>query len=391
MRQKITRKLLASLRPKNRRYYVLEPAGSGTVGGFGVRVGPRHVIYGVRAGAGGRWFPIGRADLIPLEEARQQARELLLELAKPGAAADLAGRNATFRELWDRFRSHRGERWSVQTRSIYAGLWRNHIFPAFGDRRINSLRPAEIEDFLQGLTTFTRNRVRQQLAAAYRYAEQIRWIDRSPVTALADPRELPRRRRAETAELRAVATALSTMEREGDLSPEAAILFWIVLRTGCRPGEVLGARREQADLDSDRPQIRWAEGFKRKGEQRVIFLPRDLARRLKAVGRPENPWLVPGQASGRPYKAYRAAWRRVIERASVADLQLRDLRRSWRSEAETLMIPLAHVQAHLGHRPGSRVTDGTYQSTREEEAAAAAALVDEHILGLLGKPATPGS
>lgn len=379
---KITRTLLASLEPastKTRRYYMLEDGTSlGSVRGFGVRVGRRSTTYGVRYW--GQWHPIARTDLMPVEEARKLGRRKLLELTAPGAVR----KRVTLEELYERFWRVHSREWAEGTRKVNRSAWVNHILPRWRRRRLDQLTPAEIEDMRDEIAKSSARKAIQQLGAAYEYAISLGWIDQSPVR-IKSPSVPPRDRRASPEELRAVFQALQEAEAEGKDSRPLAV-FWTVLFTGCRPGEVVNARLDQAVLHGESPCILWRTGTaKDRQRERYIWLPQEIAQRLARLPRPDDSsWLIPGDVPDQPYKGYKYQWRQICKRGGLEDLQLRDLRASVRSELEAAGAPLGHVQALLGHRPGSKTTDAVYLRPNVQEARAAGELLERHLRQLVG-------
>lgn len=379
---KITRSLPTSLElasNEKRRYYMLEDGtSSGSVRGFGVRVGRRSVTYGVRYKR--QWYPIARIDLMALEEARNLGRRKLLEVTAPGAVR----KRVTLEELYERFWRTHSREWAEGTGKVHRSVWVNHILPRWNRRVLDQLTPAEIEDMRDEIAKSAARKAIQQLGAAYEYAISLGWIDQSPVR-VKSPSVPPRTRRASPEELKAIFKALGELEAEGK-DPRPLAVFWAVLFTGCRPGEVVNARLEQAVLDGESPCIVWQAGTaKDRQRERHIWLPHQVAQRFALLPRPNGSvWLVPGDLPGQPYKSHKYQWQQLCKRAGLKNLQLRDLRASVRSELEAAGASLGHVQALLGHRPGSKTTDAVYLRPNVQEARAAGELLEQHLRRLVG-------
>ena len=141
------------------------------------------------------------------------------------------------------------------------------------------------------------------------------------------------------------------------------VLILLLLDAGLRLGEALGLRwgaivwgdddqdtRRALVIDESRPKG-FAPGPTKSGRARKVALSRRLRSALLAEYRrqfepsPERHVLDkvgPDQFRARP-------WRRILKRADIGHVKLKDLRDTFASQLLTCGVPLGYVSAALGH------------------------------------------
>lgn len=394
--QLLTRSLLAKLEPPKgsgpgASYYFLEGGGRGAVGGFGVRVQRRSASYVVRFR--GRPHFLGRIDRLRLEDARELGRAKLLELAREREQPSLAGRRKTVAELAE---LHLEELSSGSDRPAtvagYRLLWRVYLLPRVGRLRLGEVTPEVVLRLKRDLraTPVSANRAIQQLSAALSLAVRLKWISDNPADRRVVERypERPRTRALSSEEYQRLGAALREAEAQALLPPRTAAAVRLLLLTGARPSEILGAELAWLRLDghprielphakSDRPS--------RRRQGRSIWLSPAALAVVKAVPRPPAcPWLIPGDNPERPLGSIRKAWDRICKMADVSGASPMAARHGYRSAAPRAGVLKEHAAALLGHRPGSQVTDEVYLAFEQGDESAAAAVLGEHLARLMG-------
>jgi integrase len=134
-------------------------------------------------------------------------------------------------------------------------------------------------------------------------------------------------------------------ERPNQRSADAIRLM---LMTGCRRSEALGATRDQFDL----PRSSWVKPSshtKQRRRHHVELSPIavELLTNMQAQRDPSSPYLFPGP-DGKPQEAVKKFWHNVCEAAGFEDLHVHDIRQNAEfgvSSGESLPL----IGAMLGH------------------------------------------
>jgi integrase len=137
-------------------------------------------------------------------------------------------------------------------------------------------------------------------------------------------------------------------------NPHLYALIVAALTTGCRKGELLTMQWSQA-CETPKPAIRLSAAHTKTAKPRTV----PLTPRLKAVltmrktapdGKEHAPdAYVFGNEVGEPVKCIKTAWSLACQRAKITDLHFHDLRRECGSRWHEAGVPLAQIQAWLGH------------------------------------------
>ena len=143
----------------------------------------------------------------------------------------------TMTDLWEHIaKTYRGK---PSTFASYEHRWRNHVQPALGRRRLDSLRRSDIEGFyadVEASTSLdTRRKVQQVVHKMLAVAVRSEWLARNP----ADGIEMPQ------AEVQREVRVLTDdeVERLADEVPARyRALVYMLADTGARPGEITALR-----------------------------------------------------------------------------------------------------------------------------------------------------
>jgi integrase len=129
---------------------------------------------------------------------------------------------------------------------------------------------------------------------------------------------------------------------------DAADVFRLLLLTGARSGEALGATWDQFDLDEG-TWIKPATATKQKERHEVpLNAPARqlLARRLSK--RDTSPWVFPGRRGQHRIKLD-DSWQLICRAAGITGLRIHDLRHSYASTLAGAGFSLPTIGALLGH------------------------------------------
>ena len=125
----------------------------------------------------------------------------------------------------------------------------------------------------------------------------------------------------------------------------AAAAIRLLLLTGCRKGEILSLRWDEADLDAG--ELRLPDS--KTGPKTVVLSPEAVSV-LSRIPRTEgNPHVIAGKVPGMPLRDLTRPWGVVRARAGLEDVRVHDLRHSYASRALALGESLPMIGRLLGH------------------------------------------
>jgi len=299
--------------------------------GFGLRVsynGRKSWIALYRCnGVKGR-LTIGRFDVVPLAEAREQARDALKAAARgdnPSLNKDLDRETPTFKQLVDRYIEEyakpRKRTWQKDRR-----LLNNNLVPALGRQKAymitRGVLRAELNKIKSRPAPVEANRTLEVVRRTFNWAIEEEILNENPAFKLPKPaEETPRERTLTADELQTLWRALD------EASPIVRGLYRIMLLSAQRRNEV--SRMRWADLD--RRENWWnipAELTKTKRPYRVPLTPAMLAVIEEMEKLSLDPeWVFPRARGGGPVPETNITrpFRRLINDAGIAHLMPHDL------------------------------------------------------------------
>jgi integrase len=271
---------------------------------------------------------------------------------------------------------------AARTLRGYQQVLRLHIFPALGNRRINTLTWADVRAFLnerqqQGLHPSTVRILRAVISSILSEAAE---DDLIPVNPLIGQRRKRRASQLPVAEINpltwgqkvAFEAALNRLEDDGRLSPTYATLFAVYLLTGVRPSEGRALKVGDIDFHGRRLHIERAADQAdserntttkntKTGESRWVDISKSLTLRLEryvtllrtedmACGK-ESEWLFPSETGTMlDERNVVRAYRRILTEGGLPHFRLYDLRHTFASLLLSAGEPLLYVQQQLGHK-----------------------------------------
>ena len=127
--------------------------------------------------------------------------------------------------------------------------------------------------------------------------------------------------------------------------PSAIAAIRLLLFTGCRVGEILSLRWSQVDLERRRLLLPDS-----KTGAKTVYLSTAAVSVIKGLKRAkDNPYVLPGYRSGKPFLSIRRPWKRICAAANLQNLRLHDLRHSFASIGANGGLSLPMIGALLGH------------------------------------------
>lgn len=332
--------------------------------GFHVRVQPTgrksySVFY--RNGDGRqRTVTLGRVELIKAEQARVQARQLLVDVQN-GSDPSQARRDrravVSVSDLWEDYLTLyarlRKKPSSVKNDEV---LWRLHLQPAFGQHRVDAIKLRDLTVFhsSMGNRKGAANRALALLSKMMSLA--VEWELRSDNPCKRVVR-FPENRKERFLTVEEAGRLNAVLARDLDRGGAAAIRF--LLLTGARRSEVLNATWQQFDLTEG--EAVWVVPKEQlKGATRVrCDLRRPLSNEAASLLR---DWKRDSAVTSltlvfpsrtQPSKArsdLKDIWHRVRQQAGLPGVRLHDLRHSFASAAINAGASLHLVGKALGHR-----------------------------------------
>jgi integrase len=325
------------------------------VSGFGVRITAAGAIafilnYRVKATRVERRYTIGNYPDWNVGAARERAKELKREVDSGGdpLGEDKADRDApTVKGLCDRFKAEHVDKLRHRTQSDYRGIIGKHIVPALGKLKVAAVGFEDVERLHRNVTLHAPTQANRTLAVLSKmFALAIKWRLRpdNPCKGVSRNQEDARKRYLKPDELERLTKALAEYPDQ-----DAADIFRLLLLTGARRGEVLGATWDQFDL-KEGVWTKPATATKQKQRHEVpLNAPARqlLARRLSKHDASPS-WVFAGRSSGHRINLHRS-WGLICRAAGITDLRIHDLRHSYASTLVSAGFSLPTIGALLGH------------------------------------------
>lgn len=231
-------------------------------------------------------------------------------------------------------------------------IFKQHVEPAFGHRRIDLLSQEEITQWRDnrrraGYAVSTCNQMLVFLGSVLNSCPD---VDVSPV---AEIKPLRGERRHDRTLNKAERQALNATLDSYIGSLVIPDVIRMLLLTGARKREILDARFDQ--VDSSRGILTVPRS--KSGSARRIYLGKTavaLIERQKRSSKME--YVFPNPSTGRPYRSIHHRWVRIRAAAGLSDVRLHDLRHTFASVLVNSGRSLYDVQLLLGHKSPQTTT-----------------------------------
>ncbi len=347
---KLTKRTVDALDPKAKDYFVWDAQ----IVGFGVRVMPSGAkTYQAQYRKGGRTrrVSIGRHGKITVDEARKLAKEVMGLVAKgenPAEEISQHRRAPTVAALCERFfESHVKERCKPSTQGEYRRAIDIFIKPAMGSFKVVDVERKDVADLHHKFRhkPYQANRTLGVLSKMFNLSEiwGLRPDGSNPCRHVPKYREVKRERYLSNAELQRLGQVLCDVEQEGRETPYIIAAFRLLILAGCRLGEIQTLK--WAYITGDRMELPDT-----KTGARRIPLPAAARAVLSTLPRQaDNPYVIVGKLPGKHATDFQHPWRRIRDRAGLANVRIHDLRHTYASNAVSSGMPIQMVGRLLGH------------------------------------------
>lgn len=261
------------------------------------------------------------------------------------------------------------------TINIYAGAWKTHIEPRWGNVQVNAIKPMEVQEWLYSKGKNPAQLCLKILKAIQDHAVRYEIADTNPfaISYIMPKNQKERDKGIYTLdECKAIAKAL-----EGHMLEAAYILAAF---GSCRTGEALGVYASDVKMVQADNGMRCAvveikrqvteqgqvtDRLKTKQSERMVVIPAPYSERIEAIAK-SHKRLLTCDNLGHALKrfAVRDAWTNKLYVAGIDLHPFQNLRNSWRTYMEwELQASPAKLEKLMGHK-GNSVTSKHY--TRPE-------------------------
>jgi integrase len=351
--------------------------------GFGVGVfptGKRVYVAQYRKDGRSRRVTLGEHGRLTPTEARSQAKVILGAVetgVDPVAERRAALAVRTFAEVAEDFLvNHVAAKRKKRTHEEYAALFRAHVFPAIGSKRIVDVRRADVARLHSYLSDkpYQANRALALISVIWNWAARREEVvlANNPAKGIERYPEQGRERFLTTEELERFGAALAEGEsiglpwvvdetnprakhiakledRRTKLDPFAAAAIRLLILTGARLREVLNAQWSQIDME--RGVIFLADS---KTGRKPIYLSAAAREVVASIPRIEgNPYVIAGSKDGQPRADLKKPWAAIKRAARLDGLRLHDLRHSFASFGAGASLGLPIIGKLLGQKQAS--------------------------------------
>ncbi len=279
-------------------YLVVDPSGA-------KRWVLRTIVRGKRTDLG-----LGSVRLVPLADARDEATRLR-RIAREGGDP-LAERRAlraipTFREAAETVHAAHSETWrNGKHVDQWISTLKTYAFPHIGDRRVDQIDTADVLRVLLPVWTSkpeTARRVRQRIKVVLDWAAVAGHRSAENPAVLVDrglPPQPDKKNKRHHAAMPYNELSGFVKDLQGsEASEPMRLAFEFLILTAARTGEVIGATRDEIDLDKSVWTIP-AERMKAGKPHRIPLAPRCVEIVKRALDLGGSDWLFPGLRPGKP-------------------------------------------------------------------------------------------
>ena len=311
-------------------------------------------------------------------EARKRASTLIRRIKEetdPRPSSPSA--ELTVAELAQRYMEYATVSCKTQTIDSYGMIIDTQIVPALGERKIGSVRRADVAALHYALNDRPgmANNTVQVLAQMFRKAGQWRLIPEgsNPCRGIRKYPLRVRNRYLTRDEYCRLGRALKQAEADGSVSGSAAAALRLLVLTGCRRNEILTLRWDDVDFSARELRLRDS-----KTGPCMVALTSAVETVLNGIARiPGNPWVIVSPRRGRRLMSLQPAWEKVRSLTGLEDVRLHDLRHSYASRALALGESLTAIGRLLNH--GKIETTARYSHLMLDAEKAAAGRVGDAI------------
>ena len=353
--------------------------------GFGVRVYPsnrKSFVLSYRCKGRKRLLTLGRYGVLTLDQAREAARQALVELGSgsdPLEQRQKTAQGETINDLaaayMQRHAKIHKKSWKDDQRAI-----NKYISPRWATKKVRDLSRADIAHLHHKVGEtypYAANRLLELLSKMLELARIWGYLDETSVNPARGIPRFKEARRDRYITPRELPRVVAALDSEQNVFARYAI--WLYLLTGLRKSELLSA--QWADIDWSREEIVIRDT--KNGRPHYLPLSSAAIHILRQMPHEENnPYLFVGRESGHHLVNIDKAWRRIRKQAGVEDIRLHDLRRtvgSWLAQSGNSLHLIGRV---LNHKTPS--TTQVYARFGNDQVREALESLGQKLIGAAG-------
>jgi integrase len=279
---------------------------------------------------------IGRFPDLSIVEARVKANELKTLIAKninPMEEKIRLSKEMTFKALFDKYvdeyAKYHIKKWQEDVSMMERRA--KHLY----NTKISIIKRDDIQKIFNNLTDnvgkISANRFLQRLTGIFNKAIEWDLLEKNPTRSITKHKEKSRKRFINREEMSRFVEVLNNEPNQ-----KMADLFWILLLTGARKGNVLSMQWQHINLKGKT----WYIPNTKNGESQLVHLVDwaiKILTRRKDSNNTESIWVFASNNSKSGHlQEPKKVWKRICQQASLNDLRIHDLRRthgSWMRKA----------------------------------------------------------
>jgi integrase len=285
--------------------------------GFALRVtvgGAKSFVLDYRIDGRQRRITLGNYPDWTVQAARVAAKTMKrdVDLGQDPMGERHALRDApTVQDLWQRYQIEKLENKAARTQVDERSMWHKIILPRLGKHRVADVTYNDVDELHRDITRIRKtpvraNRVVEVLRGAFNLAIRWHWRQDNPTRGVQRNQEEKRERYLGKTEIMALARALNE-------HPEvtSANAIKLLMLTGARRGEVLGATWDMFDLE----QGTWVKPSAHTKQRRIHRVPLSspALELLKSMRFEAKNRFVFGGAEGKPLTDIKRTWASVCK------------------------------------------------------------------------------
>ena len=311
----------------------------GDVKGFALRITPggaKSFILDYRAEGRQRRITLGAWPDWTVAAARETAKAMKREVdlgTDPMGERQAQREAPTVLELWERYAREHLPNKAERSQADERMMWDKIILPRFGKIKVALITHDDVDALHRDITDIRgtpvrANRTVEVLRKAFNLSIRWKWRADNPASGVRRNVEEKRNRFLNKVEIAALAQALNDHSE-----PMSANAIKLLMLTGARRGEVLGATWEMFDLENGVWTKPSAHTKQRKLHRvplsgpaiRLLLEMREVARlKAEAAGEHPSPFVFPG-STGKPLTEIKRTWVTVCRKAGLgAEVPLTD-------------------------------------------------------------------
>lgn len=297
---------------------------------------------------------LGKTSVVPLDQARKKAREVIADADRGHDHFDAAAKEKsvpTLEAVWaDYLEDHALPKKSASSVAEDRRLWSRHIQHVFGRTRVTEITQHDVRKWhsKKSSTPYEANRALALLSVMFSFSSHL--VTANPCLKV---QKFPEKSRQSELSDSQFSKLIAAIEEDHDAG--AIVLLKLLIWTGARRGEALKAKWDEFDLEKgiwNVPSEHIKGGVRhRKVLRRALPDACVMAmQKWRNIAPNTTGYVFPSPKDpGRPRYDISAIWKRVRRRSGLSTIRVHDLRHHFATVAVRNGISLEKVQHALGH------------------------------------------